>query len=48
MDKFIDRHDAGIILAKELKDYTHKPGVIVLALPRDRTSAVRPLDVDAK
>ncbi|HRD70475.1 MAG TPA: phosphoribosyltransferase [Legionella sp.] len=34
MDKFIDRHEAGVILAKYLKGYKNKPNVIILALPR--------------
>lgn len=34
MDKFSDRSEAGIILANYLKEYTKKPGVITLALPR--------------
>lgn len=34
MDKFIDRQDAGVILAEYLKEYAHQPNVIVLALPR--------------
>lgn len=34
MDKFIDRYEAGVILAKYLKDYAHNPNVIILALPR--------------
>ena len=34
MEKFIDRRDAGIALAKQLKSYAHKPDTIVLALPR--------------
>ncbi|MFT4060330.1 MAG: phosphoribosyltransferase [Legionella sp.] len=34
MDKFIDRYEAGVILAKYLKDYANKPNVIILALPR--------------
>ena len=34
MDKFIDRHDAGIILAKHLKNYANNSQAIVLALPR--------------
>src|SRR3990167_2494603 len=34
MDKYIDRFDAGKVLAKFLKEYCNKPDVIVLALPR--------------
>jgi predicted phosphoribosyltransferase len=34
MDTFIDRYEAGVILAKYLKDYANKPDVIILALPR--------------
>lgn len=34
MDKFNDRSEAGVILAKSLKDYANKPNVIILALPR--------------
>ncbi len=34
MDKYIDRHDAGIVLANHLKEYAHQSNVIVLALPR--------------
>lgn len=34
MDKFSDRYEAGIILAKYLKDYANNPNVIILALPR--------------
>lgn len=34
MEKFFDRKDAGIALAKELKAYKNKPNVIALALPR--------------
>ena len=34
MDKFIDRQDAGIILAGYLDNYTNQSNVIVLALPR--------------
>jgi putative phosphoribosyl transferase len=34
MEKFIDRHNAGIVLAKHLKDYENQLNVIVLALPR--------------
>lgn len=34
MDKFIDRYEAGIILANELKEFAGKPNVIALALPR--------------
>ncbi|MGC1182348.1 phosphoribosyltransferase [Legionella sp.] len=34
MDKFIDRKEAGIILAEYLKDYINLPNIIVLALPR--------------
>lgn len=34
MDKYIDRREAGIILAKHLKSYAHQANVIILALPR--------------
>ena len=34
MDKFIDRQDAGIVLAEYLNDYANRPNVMVLALPR--------------
>jgi putative phosphoribosyl transferase len=34
MDKFIDRREAGIILAEYLKDYSGLPNIIILALPR--------------
>lgn len=34
MDKFIDRQEAGRVLAKHLKDYANLKNVIVLALPR--------------
>ena len=34
MEKFIDRHQAGRILAEKLKEYTNQPNVIALALPR--------------
>ena len=34
MDKFINRFEAGVILAKYLKDFANKPDVIILALPR--------------
>ncbi|MFA5959581.1 MAG: phosphoribosyltransferase [Tatlockia sp.] len=34
MDKFIDRREAGIALAKHLNEYANLPQVIVLALPR--------------
>lgn len=34
MDKFIDRTDAGIILAQHLEEYTHQKNTLVLALPR--------------
>lgn len=34
MDKFIDRSQAGVILAKYLKDFANKLNVIILALPR--------------
>lgn len=34
MDKFIDRRNAGWMLARKLKTYTNNPSVIVLALPR--------------
>ncbi len=33
MDKFIDRFEAGVILAKYLQDFANKPNVIILALP---------------
>lgn len=34
MDKYIDRQQAGIILARYLKEYTNHKNTIVLALPR--------------
>ncbi|KTD23478.1 phosphoribosyltransferase [Legionella lansingensis] len=34
MEKFINRHEAGRILADQLKSYANNPNVIVLALPR--------------
>lgn len=34
MDRYIDRIDAGNVLAKELVTYAHRKDVIVLALPR--------------
>ena len=34
MEKFIDRQDAGVVLAKQLSDYANQSNVIVLALPR--------------
>jgi predicted phosphoribosyltransferase len=34
MDKYIDRQDAGIVLAELLKDFAHRSNAIVLALPR--------------
>ncbi|KTD54704.1 phosphoribosyltransferase [Legionella quateirensis] len=34
MDKYADRSEAGIILAKYLKSYANQPNVIILALPR--------------
>lgn len=34
MEKYIDRHHAGKILAKELKEYTKQSDVIILGLPR--------------
>lgn len=34
MDKFIDRYDAGAVLARYLRQYANKPNVIILALPR--------------
>lgn len=34
MIKFLDRHDAGKALAKDLKQYANKKDVIALALPR--------------
>ena len=53
MDKFSDRSEAGIILAKYLKDYIGNPNVIILALPRGgvpvafeiATALAVPLDV---
>lgn len=53
MDKFIDRYEAGVILAKYLKDYANNPNVIILALPRGgvpigyeiATALSAPLDV---
>lgn len=53
MDKFIDRYEAGVVLAKYLKDYANKPNVIILALPRGgvpvaykiATALSAPLDV---
>lgn len=53
MDKFIDRYEAGVILANYLKDYANKPNVIILALPRGgvpvgyeiATALSAPLDV---
>lgn len=34
MEKYLDRHHAGKILAELLKEYTKQPNVIVLGLPR--------------
>jgi putative phosphoribosyl transferase len=34
MEKYIDRYEAGIILAEHLKDYANQEHVIALALPR--------------
>ncbi len=34
MEKYLDRHAAGKILAKELQHYAHQENAIVLALPR--------------
>lgn len=34
MEKFFDRHEAGVILAEHLKGYANNSNVIVLALPR--------------
>lgn len=34
MEKYLDRYEAGKVLANELKDYSNKSDVIVLALPR--------------
>lgn len=34
MDKYRDRQEAGVILAKHLKDYANLPNVLILALPR--------------
>lgn len=34
MNKYIDRREAGIILAQQLKDYARLPNAIILALPR--------------
>ncbi len=34
MEKFIDRYEAGVILAQQLQDYANQPNAIVLALPR--------------
>lgn len=34
MEKYIDRYEAGIVLAEHLKDYANQEHVIVLALPR--------------
>lgn len=34
MEKFINRHEAGRILADQLKEYLHHPEAIILALPR--------------
>lgn len=53
MKKYIDRRQAGTILAEELKEYAHLPNGIVLALPRGgvpvayeiATALALPLDV---
>ncbi|KTD39313.1 phosphoribosyltransferase [Legionella nautarum] len=34
MEKFVNRYEAGAILAGQLKDYANAPNTIVLALPR--------------
>jgi putative phosphoribosyl transferase len=34
MEKFIDRLEAGVILAKHLQEFANNPNVIILALPR--------------
>lgn len=34
MKRFVDRHEAGKLLAEELKNYTKNQNVIILALPR--------------
>lgn len=34
MDKFVNRHEAGVLLTSLLKQYAHQPNVVVLALPR--------------
>lgn len=34
INQFTDRHEAGMLLAEQLKDYAHKPNVLVLGLPR--------------
>src|SRR5262245_61178435 len=34
MERFRNRYQAGKVLAQELKEYAHRPDVIVLALPR--------------
>lgn len=34
MEKYIDRYEAGIVLAEHLKDYANQTNVIILALPR--------------
>ncbi|MBA2651952.1 MAG: phosphoribosyltransferase [Tatlockia sp.] len=34
MEKFLNRHEAGIALAKELKPYSHQSEAIIIALPR--------------
>ncbi len=34
MNKFVNRHEAGVLLASLLKQYAHQPNGVVLALPR--------------
>lgn len=34
MDKFVNRHEAGVLLAGLLRQYAHQPNVVILALPR--------------
>lgn len=34
MKKFVDRQEAGKVLAKHLQEYAHRPDALVLALPR--------------